>query len=99
MMLRPYRLTTPSAVVAEVATRARGADGRESGSDTTDGALAGIRLLQAGDTKGMPLLFHHLGPALYGVALKMLGTKEDAEEALQDRFGQDIGNTFGSGHG
>jgi RNA polymerase sigma-70 factor, ECF subfamily len=49
-----------------------------------DGGLAAVEKMQANDTRGLEEFFHVLGPALLGVAFRMLGNREEAEEVLQD---------------
>ena len=50
----------------------------------TDGGLRALQRMQGGDTQGIAELFTVLGPSLMGVAVRMLGNREEAEEALQD---------------
>ena len=45
-----------------------------------------LRGLAAGDEESFGLLFDRFGSRLYGVALSMLGSREDAEDAVQELF-------------
>jgi RNA polymerase sigma-70 factor (ECF subfamily) len=54
------------------------------GPSSAVASLAAIEKMQRQDTRGLEEFFHVLGPPLLGVALRMLGNKEEAEEALQD---------------
>jgi RNA polymerase sigma-70 factor, ECF subfamily len=49
-----------------------------------DRGQAALRQMQAGETAGLEVFFAVLGPPLMGVAWRMLGSREEAEEALQD---------------
>lgn len=60
-----------------------------------------VYLMQARDPAGLKLFFQDLGPALMGVALRMLHNREEAEEALQDTLVRcwDKAETFDAARG
>ncbi len=56
---------------------------------STDQDLAElIRLCAAGQQTALRMLYEHLAPQLLGIALRLVGSRSLAEEALQDAFVQ-----------
>ena len=53
---------------------------------TMDISVEIVKRLKARDRSGITLLYEHYSPALFKILLERLGTKEIAQEALQDVF-------------